>query len=439
MALKTTAGDVITGRLDNGLTILSQQVADVPVAAIFVWYRVGARNEMPGATGLSHWVEHMLFKGTPKYGKGVLDKLITSRGGQWNAFTSLDYTAYYQVLPSEHIELALDIESDRMVNALFDPAEVESERTVIISERQGAENYPGFWLSEGVLATAFQVHPYRQGVIGSMADLRSITRDQLYDHYRRYYVPDNAVLVAVGDFDTGELHQQVERYFGGIPAGGPVPPVSRTEPPQMGERRITIRRPGPAPYLDMLFPTPAASAPDTIPLLVLDGVLSGGKGFGRGGGGMGRSSRFYTSLVRSGLASRASSGLYLTVDPGMFSISASLLPGADPRQVEETIVGELAELAEDGPAKVEVERAKKQMRARLAYGSMDGVMGQAMLLGRLAMLGMEERFHTLDDLFAGVEPGDVQRVAAKYCHPDKATIGWFLPTEAAADEGEDVA
>jgi len=224
--------------LDNGLRLLVREIHHAPLAALFVWYRVGSRNEVPGITGISHWVEHMMFKGTPKYGKGQLDRLVTRHGGVSNGFTWVDFTAYFEVLPVQHLDLALDIESDRMQNCLFDPNEVKAERTVIISEREGAENNPGFWLDEAVTRVAYLVHPYGQGVIGAKSDLMAITRDDLYRHYKTFYVPDNAIAVAAGDFNADEVFESVKKYFGHIPRGSGCPQVRSVEPPQEGERRV---------------------------------------------------------------------------------------------------------------------------------------------------------------------------------------------------------
>ncbi|HMO56548.1 MAG TPA: pitrilysin family protein, partial [Roseiflexaceae bacterium] len=241
----------IVHRLSNGMLVLLREVHTAPVASCWVWYNVGSRNEGPGTTGISHWVEHMLFKGTPTLPKGSLDRLIPRNGGVFNAFTSNDFTAYYETLPADRIELALEIEADRMVNTIFDIDEVESERTVILAEREGAENEPDFWLNEAVMAAAYQIHPYRHEVIGWKHDLLSMTRDDLYRHYQRYYRPNNAVLVVVGDIDSEHLLAVIERLFGTLPMGEPPAPVTAVEPEQQGERRVTIRRPGPAQYVQI--------------------------------------------------------------------------------------------------------------------------------------------------------------------------------------------
>ena len=248
--------------LPNGLTVLLREDHAAPVAAFYVFYKVGSRNEVTGRTGLSHWVEHLLFDGTPTYPKGALHRIVGANGGYRNGFTWNDGTAFYEALPADRIELALKLESDRMVNALLDPAEVERERTVIISERQGGENYPTRHLYEEVMAAAYKVHPYGQPVIGWKSDLQSITRDELWEHYQRYYHPTNAVAVAVGDFAAPAMLAEIERYFGGIAAGPPAAPVRSVEPAQEGERRLEVRRPGGTAHLMAVYHIPAAGHPD---------------------------------------------------------------------------------------------------------------------------------------------------------------------------------
>ena len=206
-------------RLSNGLNLLIQERHSAPVASVQLFYRVGSRDELPGATGLSHWVEHMVFKGTDQFPAGETDRLVARTGGFMNAMTAQDWTVYYQTLPSSHVELALQIERDRMGNAQFDLQETESERSVILSEREGSENNSMWRLFEEVTATAFHAHSYRHPVIGWKTDLQSIGRETLYAHYRRYYTPQNATLVAVGDFETQQLLAQIESAFGDLAAG----------------------------------------------------------------------------------------------------------------------------------------------------------------------------------------------------------------------------
>ena len=249
---------------------------------------------VPDSQVFPHWVEHMLFKGTPKFSKEVLGRFIEGNGGRWNAFTSNDYTAYYETLPADKISVALALESDRMQNSVFDPEEVEAERTVILSEREGYENTPQFVLREEVQATAYKAHTYQWGIIGWPSDLKTMTRDDLYSYYRQRYVPNNATLVLVGDFDTADLMKQVETHFGPLATGESITGPSTVEPEQRGERRVTVRKEGTLAYVAIVYHIPAAGHRDFYPLEVISTVLS-----------MGKTSRFYRALVDKQLATSA--------------------------------------------------------------------------------------------------------------------------------------
>ena len=408
--------DIVETRLDNGLKVLTKEVHHAPIVSLYLWYRVGGRNERPGITGISHWAEHMLFKGTPTLKKGDIGNLVETHGGSWNGFTWVDFTAYFETLPSQHLDLAIRIESDRLANALFDPDEVESERTVIISEREGAENQPFFHLHEETTAAAFKVHPYGQPVVGWKSDLRQITREDLYDYYRTYYTPNNGIAVAVGDFDTADLLQRVEDAFGPIPAGPSPPPVRSEEPPQEGERRVTVRRPGPVPSMLALYHIPALSHPDAIPLQVAASVL-----------GAGRSARLYKAIVNQGLATRAHANADARKDPGLFSVSVSLRRGAATTEAEEVALREVERLGESAISDAELAKVRRQVRSWFLMNA-EGVSRQARLLGQFEVEHTWQAYSTyLDDLDA-VTPADVARVARTYLRPDNRTVGWFLPT-----------
>lgn len=419
-------------RLDNGLMVLLKSVRTAPVATFWVWYRVGSRNEVPGITGVSHWVEHMMYKGTPSLSKGEIMHLINRNGGVDNAFTSNDYTAYFQLLPGERIDLALRIESDRMVNALFAAEEVASERTVIISEREGAENEPRFWLGEEVQAAAFKVHPYHHDTIGWKTDLETMTRDDLYAHYQTYYAPNNAVIVAAGDFDAAEMLAKIQKTFGALPRGKEVPPVKTIEPPQEGERRVLLRRPGPASYFHAAYHAPKASDPDYFPVFVLTGVLSGVGGMSFSGhGSPGRSSRLYRALVETGLAVDVDCGFRATIDPGTLDVAATVRPGGSSEKVERAIFSELERIAARRVTKDELAKVIKQARSQFVY-AMDGVMNVGGLLGQLEIVASYKMYETFLDNLAQVRRDDVLRVAAKYLGETNRTVGWFIPTNEGA-------
>lgn len=442
----TPPRNIIT--LDNGLTLFLQEKHDAPVASFWTWYRVGSRNEIPGITGISHWVEHMQFKGTPSLAKGAIFGEVSRIGGNLNAFTSSDMTTYYETIPVSQLDLSIRIESDRMVNSLFDPDEVASERTVILSERQGAENRPTYHLYEEIIGTAFQTGGYAHSVIGYERDLRSMTRGDLYNHYRRYYRPDNAFITAVGDFDADELAARIEAAFGPITNPEiPVPPMV-AGPPQFAERRVTLRRPSPAAYLMMGYKVPPAKHADTPAIMMADAILSGAKAMGVGGGAAsGRSSRLYKALVSSGLARNVHSSAQPNVDESLWSISATALPGVEPARLEEAVEAELDQLKNELVTNAELAKARKQMRANYVY-SLETVTGQAYWLGAMEILDHAGRMDTFADEFDAVTPEDVQRVAQEYLVPEKRTIGWQLPREntttfdmagVAASQGEDIA
>jgi zinc protease len=420
--------NVIAHTLPNNMLVLTREVHSAPVASCCVWYRVGSRNETPGITGISHWVEHMLFKGTPNIPKGEMDRLIARNGGTFNGFTSSDYTAYFETLPADRIELGLRIEADRMVNSLFDADEVESERSVIISEREGHENDPEWWLSEAMMAAAFQFHPYRNEVIGWKSDLRAITREELFTHYQTYYMPNNAVLVLVGDFQTDVIMQQVEQHFAGLPVGPRLPAFRPEEPEQQGERRVVIRRPGPAQYVQICYHTPSNTHADFAPLVLLDAVLSGAKALGFGGGAQtNRSARIYRALVETQLAAYAGSGYRPARDPYLFDLDATVQEGHSADEVEAALIQEIEKIQQDGVDQAEMSKVIKQARALMAYSS-ESVTQQGLRLGMWEVLDSYKRLDTLIDSLSAVTAADIQRVAQTYLTERNRTVGHLIPT-----------
>ncbi|MEP7199040.1 MAG: pitrilysin family protein, partial [Chloroflexota bacterium] len=400
--------------LPNGLLVLLQEQHAAPVTTAWTFYRVGGRNELPGITGASHWVEHMMFKGTPQFGKGVIDTITSQNGGFNNGLTDLDYTCYLFTMPSDRIGIALAILADLMGNAIFDPAEVESERTVIIAEREGNENDPSYQLLEEVIATAYHVHPYRNGVIGWKCDLQTLTRDDLYRHYQTHYAPNNAVVVVVGDFETPAMLAQITELFGAYRAGPPLPTLRSVEPPQAAERRVWLEKPGTTAYFRAVYHTPAVTHADTPALIVLDAILSGGKGMSFGGGvNLSKSARLYRALVETELAADVSSSYALNRDPGLFDVTATVREGRTLRQVEDAICAELDRIAAKAPTRAEVARAVHQTRAQFAY-STERVTSTAYLLGLMECLHAHHDIAIFTERLAQVTPKDVQRVAQTY-------------------------
>ncbi len=427
------AGQVTRHVLGNGLTVLLKEVHTAPVISWWVLYRVGSRNEPTGLTGVSHWVEHMMFKGTEKFPAGMLDQAIDRLGGVWNAQTSFDYTAYYETMPASQIDLALQAEADRMINALFDPAEVDSERTVIISEREGSENSPTSWLYEETRAAAFRVHPYHHSIIGDMADLRTMTLADLFGHYETYYAPNNAIAVAVGDFDSATMLARIEELYGAIPSGQTPPAVTRAEPPQQGERFVRIERPGNAHYVYLGYRAPEATHPDWFKLALVDSVLAGASA--PGGNGIGnRTSRLYKALVETELATGVSAGLYPSVDPHLFSITATARDGRTPEEVQAALDGALDRLVSGEITQAELDKAKKQAKALFAYGT-EGVTGQAFWLAFSENFSSYTWYEQYLDHLDAVTLEEVHDAARRYLRRSQRTVGWFIPTtNGGADE-----
>lgn len=420
--------DVLEAVLENGLTVLIRESRGAPVASCWVGYRVGGRNERPGITGISHWVEHMTFKGSAQLAKGDIFRLTARHGGTNNGFTTDDFTIYYETVPSAQLDVALLIESQRMGAALFDADETESERTVIIAEREGNENNPHFLLYERLAATVFAEHPYRWPVIGTREDLDRITREELLSHYRDYYAPGNAVLAVAGDVDASQTLERVRHYFEAIPAA--VTPTRRppAEPDQEGERRTEVRYPGANAFVQVAYRTPAVGHPDVYPLIMLDAILSGGKAVTWGGGGyMGRTARIYRAVVEERLAASAGSSFRFSVDPHTFSASLTLREGVTPEQAERALVAVMEGVADEPPSEAELARTLRQVEAQVAYGQ-EAVTSQAFALVYFQLLGHWADVEQHLDRLRTVTAADVARVAATYLRPTNRTVGWFIPS-----------
>ncbi len=416
--------------LDNGLKVLVQAVHTAPLASVWCWYRVGSRDEGPGLTGVSHWVEHMNFKGTTNIPRDQVKGIIEQFGGSWNGYTWIDQTTYLETASVDALDRMLFIEAERMDKCLYDPAECESERTVIISELQGGENDPEQLLDMELTATAFKVHPYRHPTIGWQPDLETMTREDLFGHYRRYYTPANATLVIVGDVEEDDVLRRVEREFGAI-RSQPVPVRRATaEPAQDAERRVTLRKEGTTAYFKAAFHAPAFGEAGFFPLLVADAVLSGGAGLNIWSAGRAarpqRSSRLYRRLVDSGLASSVYGSLLPTSHPFLYSVSATVAAGQSLQVVEAAVLDELERLGRDGISAGELAKARAQLRARFVF-DMDGVTDIAHQLGYFETIGSWRDALSLGERLAAVTADEVHEVARRTFRPANRTIGWFEP------------
>ncbi len=416
-------------RLKNGLEIKLKEIHTAPLISSWAWYRVGSRDEIPGRTGISHWVEHLQFKGTERFPADVLEKTVSRTGGVWNAFTYLDWTTYFETMPADKIDLALELEADRMMNSIYDPEEVESERTVVISERQGRENGPGFRLNEALRNAAFRVHSYHHEIIGDMADLETMTRDDLFSHYKSYYKPNNAVIAIAGDFDKDEIFKKLKDLYEDIPGSEAPTRLARPEPEQRGEHQLTVEGPGETIIVDVAYHSPSASHPDFFPLLILDSILSGPQGLNMfGGGGISnKTSRLYKRMVEEKeLVVDVHGGLPATIDPFLYSINYIVHPASTTDAALKVVDEEILRLQDTPPNREELERASKQTRALFAYGG-ESITNQAFWMGFSEMFANYDWVTDYLDNLAAVTPDDVQRVAQTYLQPKNRIVGTYQP------------
>jgi zinc protease len=422
-------GAVHEQMLDNGLRVLVQEVHTAPLASVWCWYRVGSRDETDGLSGISHWVEHMNFKGTTNIPRDKVKGIIERYGGYWNGYTWIDQTTYTETATRDALDHMLFIESERMASCLYDPADCESERTVIISELQGGENDPDTLLDQEVTAAAFRAHPYRHPTIGWLADLERMGRDDLYGYYRRFYVPNNATLVIVGDVDASEAVAAAARRFGQIPPGALSPRTYTREPEQLGERRVEVSRAGTTSYLKVGFHAPAFSDPDFFPMLVLDAVLTGAKGVNLWASFRTappqRSARLYQKLVNTGLASAVSGGFIPTADPFLYTISLTATEGASLASLEDALLAEL-ELARQGITPGELAKARNQLRARLVFEN-DSISNIAHQLGFFETIDSWRSYVEIPGRIDAVTAEQVADVAARRFARTNRTVGRFDP------------
>ena len=416
--------------LDNGLKVLVEEVHTAPLASVWCWYKVGSKDEATGCTGVSHWVEHMNFKGTTNIPREQIKGIIEKFGGSWNGYTWIDQTTYMETASTAGLDRMLFIEAERMANCIYDPKDCESERTVIISELQGGENDPDTLLEQEVIAAAFKVHPYRHPTIGWLSDLETMTRDDLYQYYRRHYVPNNATVVVVGDVDVDDVLRRVEKQFGGIPEGPTPRRVSVIEPEPFGERRVEVAREGTTAYLKLAYRAPGVANPDFFPLLVLDAILTGAKGLNLWSSFRTpppqRSARLYRALVERRLASSVSGGVLPTEHPFLYLVSATAMDGVSLADVEAAATVALELVAKEGVTDHELAKAQNQLRARLVFEN-DSVTNLGHQLGYFETIATTEIYREAPQRIALVTSEQVGRVAGKYLRANHRTVGWFTP------------
>jgi zinc protease len=372
----------------------------------------------------------MNFKGTTNIPRDQVKGIIEQFGGMWNGYTWIDQTTYLETATRDALDRMLFIEAERMANCLYHPDDCESERTVIISELQGGENDPDQLLDQEVTATAFKAHPYRHPTIGWLSDLQTMSRDDLYGYYRRYYVPNNATLVIVGDVDTDSALRQAAHHFGRIAPGADLPRLQTVEPPQTGERRVTIRKEGTTAYLKASFHAPAATDTDFVPLVVLDAVLTGAKGLNLWSSFRvappQRSARLYRALVDRGLVSSVSGSIVPTAQPFLYTLSATATEGTSLSGAEEVLLEELDRVQREGITTMELVKAKAQLNARLVFEN-DSVTNIAHQLGYFETIADVELFRALPGAIASATADSVMTAARHVLSVSNRTIGWFEP------------
>jgi len=417
--------------LDNGLRVLIQEVHTAPLASVWCWYRVGSKDETPGLTGVSHWVEHMNFKGTTNIPRDKVKGIIEQFGGYWNGYTWIDQTTYTETATKDALDRMLFIESERMANCLYDPADCESERTVIISELQGGENDPDQLLDQELTATAFHAHPYKHPTIGWLSDLQSMTREDLYGYYKRYYVPNNATLVIVGDVDADDALSRAAKQFGSIAPGDIQRRALTAEPEQIGERRLTIARDGTTAYFKVGYHAPALTDDHFFPLLLLDAVLTGAKGLNLWSSFRTpppqRSARLYRALVDAGLASSVQGGLVPTQQPFLYTISVTSTEGTTLDAVEHATLAEVDRVRAGGITPAELRKAQHQLRARLVFEG-DSISNIGHQLGYFETIANWRLATTLRERIESVTVEQVAAAAETCLKASNRTIGWFQPS-----------
>jgi zinc protease len=420
-----SASDVKEYRLENGLKVLIIEEHKAPVATFQVWYRTGARDEPAGKSGISHLLEHMMFKGTPNYGPSVFSKTVQKNGGTDNAYTTKDYTVYFELISSDRLALSIDLEADRMRNLLLDPKEFLSERQVVMEERRlRYEDDPQSSLFEEVAAAAFKVHPYRRPVIGWMSDIGSIERTDLYDYYRANYSPDNAVIIIAGDVNADGVLSKIRSAFGQIPPGASRKSIVSVEPEQTGEKKVFLKKEAELPFIILAYHTPSFPHEDSYALDILNVILSGGK-----------SSRLYQSIVyekKIALDVSADYGSF-SRDPYLFYFYATVSPGKEAKEVENALFDEIAKIQKEAPSVQELQKAKNQIESSFIMGQ-DSIYLQAMKYGIFEMLGDWRLIDTYLEGIRKVTSQAVMEVAGKYLKEDNLTEGILIPIERVKSE-----
>ena len=417
--------------LDNGLTVLLAEDHRAPLVSVGVMYAVGARNEAAGITGLAHYAEHMNFRATAGFPGTEITEAITRIGGRWNGYTWIDQTWYVETVHKGAFEKMLDLERDRMTSALYDPEDFRKERTSVIAELHSYDD-PHSVLYDAVLASSFEIHPYRNNTIGYLSDVQAVTRDQAFAFYRRYYHPNNAVLVVVGDVDAAAARRAIRARFDTLRAGGESTAVVTVEPPQTGQRRVTINKPGPHAEAIVAFRAPALTDPDFAAMVVFDALFAGGKGLrftaeypAPGGTPLAR------AVVDSGAATRAATDWQASRYPYVYTVTATVPAGpkapAALAEAERAVFAALEEAGRRVWTAEEVTAAFRQLAAAYA-GDLDDLPGRAHQLAFFEVSGGHQHLLDMPARLGAVTAEDVRRFVRERLAPERATVGWFVPS-----------
>ena len=407
--------------LKNGMKVLVQADHSIPNVALYIFYRIGSRNEHPGTTGLSHFFEHMMFNGAKKYGPGELDKAMEAKGAANNAYTNENTTVYQDWFPRSALNLIFDIEADRIQYLSFDPKKIESERGVVASERRTSVDASNSGiLDEQLEATAFVAHPYQWPVVGWMSDIEHWTMDDLKHHFEMGYAPNNATMVVVGDVTPEEIFQLCEKYIEPIPQHAPPPPVTTVEPEQMGERRLVVRKAAELPLLQIAYHVPQTNNPDFYALNILRTVLV-----------QGESSRMYQRLIdKDQIALDVGISLSPAFDPTILKVSIQPKQGVDPQKCEAAVYEELEKVKKGSISGQELEKAKN-IRLVEFYQQMRTINGRANTIGTYEVFfGDYQKLFDAAKNYSAVTKEDVQRVAQKYFGANNRTVATLIPENA---------
>ncbi|HMG33627.1 MAG TPA: pitrilysin family protein [Blastocatellia bacterium] len=420
--------------LPNGLTVLTKELHDKPVVATIIWYRVGSRNEELGQTGKSHFLEHMLFKGTDRFAKGEIDFQTLTNGGANNAFTWLDFTAYYFTFASDRWQVALDIEASRMRNTTFAQEEFESEKQVVEEELRIGLDGPWEAIENEVWASAFRQHPYHWPTVGWLQDLESATAMDMKAYYDKWYHPRNATMVVVGDFDEDTVLKRVTELFRSIPPGPEPVPMRIVEPPQRGEKRVLVKKETPVERLLIGYHVPDVGHRDLHALHVMEAIL-----------GTGKSSRLFRRLVYGDQSvASVDATFHDHIDPTLFYFQAEIKPGFRIDAVEAAIYDEIERLKRGDLGTAELEKAKRLIEAEMVLNNEEPLQ-QAILLGQFETIANAEKipeqyrgFRYIDAVIEGtrgVSDADVIRVARAYFNEDTRTVGYLQNTNQERKDG----